>query len=58
MKKLIDFINEWGTLPFCIVMVIFCVWFDKQDWSDWTNSWTQPDPIVNELNNRVEELNK
>ena len=55
MKKLINFI---GTLPFCIVMVIFCVWFDKQDWIDWTNSWTQPDPIVNELNNRVEELNK
>ena len=55
MKKLIGFI---GTLPFCILMVIFCVWFDKQDWSDWSNSWTQPDPIVNELNNKVVELNK
>ena len=53
MKKFIDFMNEWIGIPTCIAGIIFCVWFEKQDWSDWTNSWTQPDPITNELNNKV-----
>ena len=58
MKKLIDFLTEWIGIPTCIVGVIFCVWFEKQDWGDWSQEWIKPDPVVNELNNKAEELNK
>ena len=47
MKKIIDFIAEQIGLPFCIGRVILATWINKQGWND-------PDPIINDLNNKVE----